>query len=307
MLTPLMIARGLHIASSILLLAFLSFDQLVIPFRTLPDSHNSSSTEPLSDQQRFLTILWLINFVSLLAWFLLSAAEITDLSAEDILNFTTQTQFGKIALFRVALLALFAASLRGDTAFDRSQAKILFLWSTAGLSLAAIAYMGHSATGLGLSGQFRLVSDVCHLLVSSLWPGGLPFLSRVLFLGLKSGDSRMLTRAFSAARRFSAFSLASVLILATTGIVNTLFVLPGKNSPFSSAYFFLLLAKICLFMVMIGIGARNRTLVHIGQPQNDESLSKVIRQLNQNVNFEIVLGVIILLLVGMLGSMPPPN
>src|SRR5205085_2365742 len=99
------------------------------------------------------------------------------------------------------------------------------------------------------------------------------------------------------ARRFSILGMLSVGILAATGIVNTLNLAGSVPALVGTEYGELLLLKIFFFIAMVGVAAVNRfgLLPRLGGVET-------IRQLRRNALIEIGLGVIIVFIVGALGT-----
>jgi putative copper resistance protein D len=143
-----------------------------------------------------------------------------------------------------------------------------------------------------------LAGDVAHLLAAGVWPAGLlPF--ALLLKGLMKAGALPAARA--AARRFSAMSLATVAVLALTGIMNAFFLVGSIHALVSSDYGRLLMLKVALFAVAIALGAWN-LLVH--KPRLETDLG-ALAAMARKVWIEVALGTAIVLVVGILGTLPP--
>jgi Copper resistance protein D len=95
----------------------------------------------------------------------------------------------------------------------------------------------------------------------------------------------------------------------TTGLVNSWELMGSVPALFGTDYGRLLLAKVALFLVMVSVAAVNRLqltpqLVH--RPDTS-ARRRALRQLRNNSLIEASLAAIILLIVGVLGTLPPGN
>lgn len=97
--------------------------------------------------------------------------------------------------------------------------------------------------------QIEVVVDVLHVAAASLWLGGLVALA----LALRVRDARAGTL-----RRFSKLALASVLVLATTGVIRALSELHSVSQLWTTGYGQLLIVKTGLLAALVAIGWVNR-------------------------------------------------
>ena len=148
----------------------------------------------------------------------------------------------------------------GPTPWDLMTASgSLLLLGEAITSHAAAAESGH-AGGHVLGLPLPVVSDWLHLVVASVWAGGLAYMALVLFPVLRRAAPspeerrRLLARAVP---RFSRLAVFSVLVLAVTGTYNLLIHSTNLTSIAGSAYGWVLAAKIALFVALVAIGAVN--------------------------------------------------
>ena len=135
-------------------------------------------------------------------------------------------------------------------------------------------------------------------------------LAAFLFLLLKPSQAEAVALAAPVVRRFSGSSLIAVAAMASTGLVNSIFMIGSFRALLTSAYGQILISKLFLFFVMIGFGAVNLFLLkpriavdlRAGQILEKNALRSLIR----NVLWEIGLGTAVVLIVGLLGTTPPP-
>jgi putative copper resistance protein D len=148
-----------------------------------------------------------------------------------------------------------------------------------------------------------------HLLVAGCWPGGL----LPLFLCLRklppATDSANLATTASLVRRFSALSLASVALLTATGLVNSWFLVGSLGNLSGQVYGRWLLLKVVLFFLAISIGAVNllslKPRLSTEKPPAAEKAAAL--RLQFNVQMELLLAAAIVIVVAILGILPPAN
>lgn len=274
---------------------------------------------------------WIVAAISAVAWFLSLAAELEGASALDALSdgtawtLLTQTQFGWDWLARAAgfvLLALLFFSLRPQPQgpFVPAEAGIQFLNSIEGrtgsrlsrgrteeiwppavliaLSMAltgSLAWSGHGAATPGARGDLHLAADILHLVAAGIWLGGLvPY---AMLLAMRPGA------AAEATARFSWLATIGVLVLLPTGIVNGWAILPGLAALTGTLYGKLLLAKIGLFLLMLAFAGVNRFVLtpRLASAKSSDARTRLII----HSGCEIALGLAILALVGVLGTLAP--
>jgi putative copper resistance protein D len=143
-----------------------------------------------------------------------------------------------------------------------------------------------------------LTADVCHLLAASLWPAGLLPFALLLRRTLKAGA---LPAAYVVARRFSAMSLITVVVLAGSGAVNAYFLVGSFHALVATDYGRLLILKLALFAAAATLGAWN-LLVH--EPKI-ETVPGAPASMARKVWIEAALGTLIVLVVAILGTLPP--
>jgi putative copper resistance protein D len=315
----LVLVRWLHLSASILMASLFLFEAVIF----LPAARRTSvGTGRLLDTIHQLTCriaLWafLVAFLSWFAWSWLATSIMTGddliecLQGGAWLTVLSRTQFGSIWLFRVIICLVLGIILwvLGHTSYRRSFLKT----SLAGLSvieLVSLAWVGHAIASAGQFGVVHLFGDALHLLCSAFWPGALAPLAAFLFLLLKSGQVEDIELAAPVVRRFSASSVIAVAGIASTGLLNSFFLISNSQMLLTSAYGQILLSKLILFFAMIGIGAWNLCLlkprITAEIPTTNLAPKSAVHLLLRNVLWEIGLGTAIILIVGLLGITPPP-
>jgi putative copper resistance protein D len=312
-------ARAVHFAAILLLEGTVVFRFLVAE----PSLRAAGEDERRVDgMRRFLdwttALALIVGIASGAAWLFILAGRIIGLSPMQALSegvdwtLLTQTQFGSVWQLRAVAAALLVTSL-----FVIDRAKPMPSWSgvfpvalTAILS-GSLAWAGHGAATPGAIGDVHLAADTLHLVVSGIWVGGLLPLALLLLLARRSGEAAWIATAGEATRRFSSFALVSVLVLLLTGIVNT-YVLVGSMSALAGTlYGELLLVKIGLFLVMLGFAAANRLQLTPRLTRDPstglEQQSRTVHRLARNSVTEFAFGLVVLAIVGMLGTLPPAS
>lgn len=267
-------------------------------------------------QRQTLRVAWTglaFSVASGVIWLLLQAASMSGLPFAEAMTpgvlstVLNETQFGLVSEIRLAL----AVVLAGCLAYDRlTRPRWLGLASAIGL-MAAIAWTGHGGSTSGPFGIVHLTADLLHLVAAAAWLGGLFLL--VLLLGAARGtDDVSIFLAAEATKRFSTLGIASVGTLFLTGIVNAWFLVGSFDALMVTEYGRLLALKLGLFAVMVAFAAVNRFLLtprlltpSLQSPAESPARLRSLGQLTRNSAIEVVLGLMIYGIVGVLGTLHP--
>ncbi|HUB87720.1 MAG TPA: CopD family protein, partial [Verrucomicrobiae bacterium] len=170
----------------------------------------------------------------------------------------------------------------------------------AGALLGSLAWAGHGQE----DSVWHLVADILHLLIAGIWPAGLlPF--ALLLRKLRRTSEPAIVPLV---RRFSAWSLFGAAVLAASGLVNAWFLVGSFSNLVGQVYGRWLLAKIILFAAAVSIGAVNllrlkpRLSTESPQTKNFEATAA---QLQFNVRMELFLATAVIVIVAILGILPP--
>jgi len=307
----LIVIRGIHFAATIMV-AGTTFFQLLVAEPAFRISGAAPATvRGIRARQAWL--VWIALAVAILsgaAWLIAVAADITGktpieaLATDTAWTVLTETQFGHVAIARLILAVLLAAILLA-TLLAPKNATTLSWWrwlpaSLAACLLGALAWTGHSGATPGQAGDLQLAADATHLIGAGAWVGGL-FPLAVLFAAARdASDPGGAGLATAAAQRFSVLGIISVAALLTTGIVNTWDLVGSVAALIETDYGRLLSVKIILFLAMVSLAAVNR--FHL-LPRLDD-LDRV-RQIQRNSLLEAGLGLMVLEIVGALGTIAP--
>ena len=304
--SALIAARAVHFGASMLL-----FGELLFAFG-ITTHWSRNAVAPLShesggDESRLRTVIaWTLAFgaVSSAMWLALEAASMTgsSLQALDLGTITLvlrESVFGHWWCVRIALLAiLVVASLSLRTTNDaRRRRGTPVAVAVSAIYLATLAFAGHAAASQGAGRVAHLASDAAHALAAGAWVGALP--AFVAFLRSNRPANAVSARG---TRVFSLIGISSVAVLLASGIVNACFLVGSFPALFGTPYGLLLIAKLVLFAAMLSIAAVNR-LSLTPRLANDDGVAA--RLLRRNATLEIVGGVLIVGIVGALGTMIP--
>jgi putative copper resistance protein D len=312
-LSDLLIAlRAVHFASSALLAGTMVFGVIVLG-PTQRDAHVNAALNAWRRQAAW--IVWTSLGAAVLsgaAWLVVLAADISGrplgevFSGDIVWRVLIHTRFGTdwSARFIVALLlasGLIASARRRDAAPSGSGMILVML---AVVFLGGLAWSGHASGTPGIAGNVHITADVLHLVAAGTWIGGLmPF--ALLFAAVRSAaDPAVASVAREATLRFSTLGVLAVGIILATGLVNTYMLAGSVPALIDTHYGHLLLVKLGLFLGMVGIAAFNRLRL-TPRLSSLRTVADAQRRLQRNSLIEAVMGLLILVIVGALGTLPP--
>ena len=291
-MTALQIVRALHFATVLQLVGLLTACLIFVPagffgarFRPLALIASSAA------------------IAATLLWFPFEATSISGESAIEALGdgtfgtVLTATRFGQVWVIRLALLAVTAIVL-----VSRGRAATFLAALTASAALALSALTGHAGAASGFDGAVELGADMLHLLAAAVWVGGLLPLAWIMARPGRSPTPQTLGMAVDAARRFSPMGIACVGTLLVTGGVNTWFLSGNLPALIGTDYGRLLSLKIILFFALVAVAAANRFRL---TPRLASGSAKAATALRRNALVEAGIGLAIVAIVGVLGTLPP--
>ena len=298
MTDPLVLFRAVHIVATVLACGTVAFAVLVAE----PAARRAGNVSIGGLRRRFNTMVWcalIIAVVAEAAWLIWLSADIYGAPVlvvclhGGVWTVLTDTRFGLVSTIRLGLAAVLAVLIIWPAA------RLLQLLAAAGL-IGLLALVGHAGATPGLAGNIHLASDVVHLLAAGGWLGGLPALTLVFARARRTDDAGWGKLAVDVTRRFSWLGIICVAALPVTGIVNSWNLLNGPRDLIATNYGRLILMKIGLFVAMLGIAAANR--FHF-TPQLPSA--RALHALQRNSLAETGIGLVVLLLVGALGTLSP--
>jgi putative copper resistance protein D len=144
----------------------------------------------------------------------------------------------------------------------------------------------------------HITADAVHLSAAAAWIGGLFVLSFVL----ASNPSRAAMDKIL--MRFSSMGVIAVTLIVASGLVNSWLLVGTVGKLFTMPYGLWLVAKILLFLIMIGIATANRLWI-IPSMARAADTSVWIEKLRRHVFAEQAVGMLILAVVSVLGTLAP--
>jgi copper transport protein len=183
-----------------------------------------------------------------------SGGGVGDAFSTDLMSTTWDTRFGKVYVLRLVLLVVMGLLVRAVVRTGRASLSrpLVVATTVVGVALAATPGLaGHASTGRWVA--LALPVDVLHVLAMAVWIGGL------VALGLARRDDVAYPNV---AHRFSGVALGAVVVLVLTGTFQSIRQLQPISALWSSEYGTVLLLKVGAFLVVVGIAAWSRRLVH---------------------------------------------
>jgi copper resistance protein D len=305
--------RAVHFAATIMLAGTVLFFALVAE----PAFANAGKDARPPARVGFLLrwLAWIslaVVVVSGLAWLIVLAQHLSDGTVTAVLwdgivwIVLTKTGFGATWAARFALVVVISACLP----ITSQRPDALRRWAAAFAAaclVGALGFAGHAGAGDGITGLVHLAADVAHLVTAAAWLGALVPLALLLHAAGQSPDQSSMAVARRATQRFSTLGIASVTTLIVTGIVNTWVLAGSVSALLDTDYGRLVLAKVALFVVMVATAAVNRLVLtpRLLQEFDLKVGWAAMRRLCNNSLIETAIGAIILVIVAVLGTLPP--
>lgn len=303
-------ARVLQFAGSLVFMGASMFQLYGQQSRVRPLSPNERSQWP----RHVLVMSALVAMAGTLLWIVAETvlfsgdpAEGTNPSAVWLVF--SETRFGRVCLLRMGLL-LFAVAV---TRFMAPSKSYWVLQSTLGAGiLATFAWTGHGAMSDGWAGVIHAGADILHLWVAGVWFGALVPLVILITQAHRRGSLAGAREARFALDRFSAIGAVVVSLLAVTGLINSWFLIGIENlqSSLSTDYGKVLLIKLGIFGLMLLIAAANRfwlaPRLQLDLTSASSESGGSLRALQISIVTEGAMAALLLVAVGVLGTLPPP-
>jgi putative copper resistance protein D len=251
----------------------------------------------------------LIAFLSGVSWLLFTAVSMAGslseaLRLETMGDVLTETSFGLVWSIRLGLIAAFTILAGSDRWAFRPY--VISLTALSAANLASLAGVGHTQVQEGIDKFIHALADGTHLLAAGAWLGGLvPLLA--LLTTWPHQNTRVEIDTGRLLVRFSGMGYIAVALLIGTGAVNSWYLLPSLPRLPDTLYGQALIVKLGLFALMLLLAAMNRfwfvprVQAGDGSAQIEASLSRIRR----HIMGEQLLGVLIIALVSVVGTLSP--
>jgi putative copper resistance protein D len=255
---------------------------------------------PAEGSPRLIALLAGIGVAITVAHFAASAAAMVGgdaalLDTEMLRFIALETSHGQGAAARLLALGALAAL----AVLARSKLSPLLPTMLAVVALASLAWSGHAGAGEGATGVVHKVSDVLHLIAAAVWIGTLALLL-MSFVRRETTIDEIVT----ALRRFATTGTMVIAVLIVTGVIN-LAMIADLSSPtdlVADDYGQTLAVKIALFLVMLAFAAANRWRF---TPQLEQAAGRNTRAIRMSLSLELCLGIAVVLVVALLGTLSP--
>jgi copper transport protein len=239
-----------------------------------------------------------------------------DLSV-DVASDTLGTRVGQWLVFRIPLVVALTVALLGrvrewalaDTVDRESRPPARWWVGWVVLSLALLATLSLSGHAAGTNQPpFAIPNDVAHLAAGAIWLAGIVLLVFILPAAWRRADSEaQLGLLAPAVDRFAPIALGCIMVVAATGLLNSLLHLAALHDLTGSGYGRTLTVKVCGFICVVGLGAINHfvlrsRLLRARARHQPTSAQRIIRR---TVATEAVLATVILAATSILVSLPP--
>lgn len=243
-------------------------------------------------------------------WFVFAVANMSG-TLEGVLDWEMlstvlgDTSFGKVWMGRLILMIVTLVVIwnRFDSKSGHRSSVIEPLLAAA--LLISLAGVGHSQIEEGTAGAIHVVSDAAHLLAAGAWLGGLIPLVLILAPGRRGREVLPAADLDQVFMRFSGMGYVAVATLVGTGLVNSWYLVGNVTALLTTPYGQLLLVKLALFLGMLSLAAINRfwLVPSMSNAMADKSIWK--GRLRAHVFSEQALGLLVLSIVSVLGTIGP--
>jgi putative copper resistance protein D len=211
--------------------------------------------------------------------------------------------------WQVRVVALVLAMLAALAAAGRA-IHLGLVTTASGVALATLAWAGHGVMDEGAIGWAHLTADILHLVAAGAWVGAL--LGLVLLVVRPAGqvDAAHLKLTHRALDGFGAVGTIVVSTIVVTGLVNAWLLVGLRNvlDLGATLYGRLLIAKLILFVTMLGLASLNRFRL---TPAFERSIAArdgagALGALRVSLAVETTCVISVLALVAWLGTIEPP-
>lgn len=217
-------------------------------------------------------------------------------------NLIFNTRSGILWLGRIGLGIALASYLARP--FTSQRLKIIFSLSSMIVLLVSIG--SHAAAEA--DPFWPIFGDFAHGLAASFWVGGLFFFIIALREIRVVSDLERTKLVANLIPRFTEIALSSVVLLSVTGLYSAILRVGSFKNLFQTPYGNMVLFKSILIIPMLIFGAINFKVITPRireKQQKNQPDAPLVARFTKSVSTEVVIGIVILLGVGLLTSLPP--
>jgi putative copper resistance protein D len=244
------------------------------------------------------------------AWFLFAVGSMSGalagaVDSEALSSVLRDTGFGRTWAARVVPMVIIVAMVWWLGSSMLGPRPIRFLVVLSAILLASLAGVGHTQVHEGVPAIVHVTADAIHLLAAGAWLGGL------LPLGMVVVSCRMKQvsndDAVFVLTRFSGMAYLAVAALVASGAINGLFLIGSWSALIGTSYGELLLLKLGLFSLMLCLAASNRfwLVPALAKAPATGRSNLVLRRLRRHIAAEQILGILVVGIVSLLGTLAP--
>ncbi len=265
-------------------------------------------------RQRVLLAAAIAALLSAILWFVFSVASMSgnlaDVGDREVLwTVVHDTRFGSVWIARLVLSIIMVGLFWNRVASKIGPRSDVLTPVLATVLLISLAGVGHAQIEEGIEGIIHVLSDAAHLLAAGAWLGGLVPLGYILSLSGRETRSGQESDLNEILLRFSGMGYVAVATLIGSGLVNSWFLIGNISRLFATPYGQLLIVKLGLFAGMLALAVSNRFWIVPSLTKartDDQSASTTLTtKLRHHVLGEQFLGLMVLLVVSVLGTMQP--
>lgn len=217
------------------------------------------------------------------------------------------TDIGFAFIVRTGLLF---AGLAAILALRNPRAALVFAAGCYGGALVTLGWSGHAAATEGGLGLFHRLNNGIHLVSAGLWLGAIGWFLVLTFRCYKDPDETQTHAVLKAMHAFAPIGISLVALVAVTGTVNShlIFGLPSVAATLATPYGIVLAIKLALVAAMVAFGAHHaRVSGNAATAVRDGNAypAQVFGALQRTLIAEFLLGLLVIGLVAVFGSMSP--
>ena len=295
--TGLIVARFLHYTAGMALFGLALFTLYAYPSRAeIQPARLSNWFSPV------LFALAIATFITAILWLAIVIANMAGsfnavIDPDAARSVLFDTLFGRVWAARLFLGALLMW-LTGFLYFSSQRhLPAVLVTVLAGVLLATLAGTGHTMHSEGMERILHIAADGVHLLAAGAWFGGLFALAYVL---KESGPE-----STAVVHRFSGMGYVAVAVLVGSGLINSWYLVGSISNLLSTSYGQLLFVKLAFFGAMLGLAFANRFWLVPALTKSASEAATSHARLRWNVLAEQTLGVLVIVIVSVLGTLAP--
>jgi putative copper resistance protein D len=265
-------------------------------------------------RQGVLLAAAIASLLSGVLWFVFAVANMSgtlaDVGDREVLWMVlNETTFGRVWTARLVLSIIMVGLFWNRVVPKLGPRRDLITPVLAAGLLISLAGVGHPQVEEGVAGIIHVASDAAHLLAAGAWLGGLVPLGYILLLhGREKGPAER-SDLNEILLRFSGMGYVAVATLIGSGLVNSWFLVGSVSGLFATQYGQLLIVKLVLFAGMLALAVSNRFWIvpSLNKARKDgrNGSTAWTARLRSHVLGEQFLGLTVLLVVSILGTMRP--